>query len=71
MRIYFTKHAKLRIRERNISMVHIKQTIINPDNKQITFESRLLVRKKFGSKTLELVYAEYIDKIIVITLYYL
>ncbi len=70
MKVIFTDHTKFRLMERNIPVSFIKQAIKNPDYEKPTFGNRVQIRKKFGDKILEIVYVKYIDKIIIITLYF-
>ena len=67
----FTKHAEVRIRQREISPEEIISTIKQPDSRQSSFLGRLVVRKKFPKETLEVVYRKLGTKIIVITCYWI
>ena len=71
MKVIFTTHAKIRLEERGIPVSFIKQAIRSPDNEKLTFGNRIQIQKKFGNKVLEIIYARYFNKIIIITLYYL
>ena len=71
MKVVFTNHAKIRLSERKIPVSFIKQSIQNPDNQKPTFANKIQVQKKFGDQTLEIIYARYFNKIIIITFYYL
>ena len=71
MHINFTNHAKLRIDERSVSLLHIEQTLKKPDTNQIGFDGTILARKAFAGKILEVVYTESKKKVVVITAYYL
>ena len=70
MKISFTNHAKYRIDERNISILHIENTLKNPDYIKRN-ENEILVRKSFGKKMLEVVYKQTIKSVVVITAYYI
>ena len=71
MHINFTNHAKIRINERGISILHIEQTLKKPDTNKIGFDRIILAQKEFAGKILEVVYTENKKKIVVITAYYL
>ena len=71
MNIAFTNHAQIRFLERNISMLHIKQTLMSPDSKKETFGNAMRLRKRFQNKMLEMVVKYQTNKIIIITLYYI
>lgn len=67
----YTKHANLRIKQRNLSTRQIERTILSPDRTLPSFQKRLLVQKKFGHKTLEVIYRKEGEKIIILTAYWL
>lgn len=71
MHISFTNHAKWRINERSISILHIEQTLKNPDTTSQGFDGELLAQKAFSGKILEVVYTERNKRVIVVTAYYL
>ncbi len=67
----YTKHANLRIKQRNLSTRQIERTILSPDRILPSFQERLLVQKKFGPKILEVVYQKEGKKIVILTAYWL
>jgi hypothetical protein len=69
--IIFTAHAKVRIRQRNISEDEVKSAIANPDGACESFKDRTAVRKKSSQGTLEVIYKTSGTKIIIITCYWL
>lgn len=71
MYINFTNHAKIRIDERGVSILHIEQTLKSPDTINRGFDGTILSRKGFAGKILEVVYTENKKKVVVITAYYL
>lgn len=71
MHISFTNHAKIRIDERDVSILHIEQTLKNPDTINRGFDRTVISRKSFAGKILEVVYTENKKKVVVITAYYL
>ena len=71
MKVVFTNHTKIRLVERNIPVSFIKQAIRRPDSVKPTFNNRVQIQKKFGDRVLEIIYAKYINKIVIITLYFL
>lgn len=71
MHIHFTDHAKWRIDERSISMLHIEQTLKSPDTSSNGFDGTILSQKAFGGKILEVVYTKNTKRVTVVTAYYL
>ncbi len=71
MHISFTNHAKGRIDERSISILHIEQTLKNPDTTNHGFDGTILSRRAFSGKILEVVYTERNKRVVVVTAYYL
>jgi hypothetical protein len=77
MKLRFTTHLWVRLYERNISVEHIKHAILSPDIIKTAFDSKVLVRKNVGDKTIEVIYYNKIrlDKraveCVVVTAYYL
>jgi len=71
MHINFTNHAKIRITERDVSILHIEQTLKSPDTATRSFDGTFLARKSFAGKILEVVYTEGKKGFTVITAYYL
>lgn len=65
-----TKHALFRMQQRGIEENDVASTILSPDDIGESFGRRRLARKKIGDKTLEVVYIEEDDKV-VITVYWL
>ncbi len=69
MDIIFTKHAKIRISQREITEEQVKSTIETPDTISESFKERLTAKKKFAKGTLEVIYKKSEEKIIIITCY--
>lgn len=65
-----TKHALFRMQQRGIEETDVASVISSPDETGKSFGRRKLARKKIGDKTLEAVYIEEDDKV-VITVYWL
>ena len=65
-----TKHALSRMQQRGIDEKSVASTILNPDETGDSFGGRKMARKTFGKQTLEVVYIQK-DDIIVITVYWL
>ncbi len=65
-----TKHALFRMQQRGIEENDVASTILSPDDTGESFGRRRLARKKIGDKTVEVVYIEEDDKV-VITVYWL
>ncbi|OGI65304.1 hypothetical protein A3A95_03280 [Candidatus Nomurabacteria bacterium RIFCSPLOWO2_01_FULL_39_18] len=71
MKLSFTRHARIRIIERNVRISYIKQVLKNPDYKSPTYKNAIRVRGRVGNKVLEIIYKATINRIVIITLYYL
>lgn len=52
--IIFTDHALKRIRERRISKAQVLETIKNPEIEILEDDNIKLLRRRFGSKSLEI-----------------
>ena len=66
MDMKITNHALLRMQQRGIEENSVASAIMNPDKISDSFGRRKLVQKAIGDKTLEVVYIEE-DEIVVIT----
>ncbi|MCF7834014.1 MAG: DUF4258 domain-containing protein [Candidatus Pacebacteria bacterium] len=69
MKIFFTKHFKQRLKERSISIFQIYQIIKYPDYREKVHQDRILLRKHFGSRSINLICVIKNKKIIIITTY--
>ena len=70
MRIFFTTHANRRLVRRKISLKEVYRTLKSPDYIKPGYEDRILIGKKFGGNTIEIVCIKKLDKIIIITIYF-
>ncbi len=68
-RIVYTNHAKQRMEERDISKEQVEQTIYSYDYSISSFKDRNTATKKISNRTIEVVYKEEKDTIIIITVY--
>ena len=71
MQIILTTHVKTRMSERGISQAQIKDAIASPDVSRDTYPPKKRIRKKFKSKTLELICTFDGNRVIIITAYFL
>jgi len=71
MRIVFSEHALDRIKERKIPKLKVFATIKNPQNQVESYRGRILIRRNFGSKILEVIIRVEKECIIVVSAYYL
>lgn len=71
MVILYTKHAKPRIKQRELSPKQIAETIKRPDKILPSFKNRQLLRKDFSGKTLEIALVREKSDIIILTAYWL
>ncbi|HTK03832.1 MAG TPA: DUF4258 domain-containing protein [Alphaproteobacteria bacterium] len=69
MQTIFSDHALTRIKERHISKLKVYATIKNPQEKLASFKDRAIYRRKFGSKTLEVIAKQENKFIVVISAY--
>ena len=68
MKIVLSQHAKDRLIERGIKEELIKETLLNPDVRAPTrHRRRRRAMKSFGDKTVDVIFEERADKIIVVT----
>jgi len=65
----YTSHAEHRIRQRTISKAHIERTVLQPDKVLASFGKRVLARRDFSGSTLEVVYIQKQDVIVIVTAY--
>jgi hypothetical protein len=54
--IRLTTHSESRMKERGITMVHIKKAFAFPDSTLKQSDGKIRIYKKYGRKTLRLVY---------------
>ncbi len=71
MNIIITKHAKVRMLQREITEEEIESIIKKPDVISDGFKERTVVRKKFPQGILEIIYKKTEDRIIIITCYWI
>ena len=71
MRIVLTEHARDRLSQRNIRERDVIQTLKNPDRILKSFGRRKIAVKSIKEKTLEVVFREEKNILIVITSYWL
>jgi len=65
----YTSHVEHRIRQRKISKAHIERTVLHPDKVQASFKKRMLAQRDFSGSTLEVVYIQEQDVIVIVTAY--
>ena len=70
MKIKYSPHARIRLRERDISVAQVRLTLANSDSVGKVDRNRLIARKKLNGATLEVIYVVENNQIIIITLYY-
>ena len=67
MRIIFSEHSLLKLKQRNIAKQKVIQTIRKPDVVLPSLSKRALAYKKFGALYLKVVFIKENDTIVVIT----
>ncbi len=68
MHIKFTYHSIKRSRSRNITIEDIKSVVLSPDNIELS-NDLYICKKKFGKRTLTVVYRKISNTAIIITTY--
>jgi len=71
MKIIFTDHAKERVKERGIRISDINKAIKSPTAHLWTYPPAMKIQKIINGKTLEVIYENKGQIIILITAYYL
>ena len=71
MKILISEHARERIKQRKISQLEVYATVKSPQTSDQSYRDRILVRRNFGIKTLEVVTKVEDSCIIIISAYYL
>lgn len=71
MKIIFTEHAKERICERRILIKDIRKGILLPTSHLWSYSPTIKIQKIINGKTLEIIYEQKGQIIIIITAYYL
>ena len=71
MSFIYTKHSKVRIKQRNLKSQQIEETIIEPDKVTSSFKGRLITQKNFSGETLEVIFKKQGNNVIIITAYWL
>lgn len=67
MRIIFSEHSLLKLKQRNIAKQKVIQTIKKPDVVLPSLSKRILAYKKFGALYLKVVFIEENDTIVIVT----
>lgn len=71
MKILISEHARERIKQREISQIEVYATVKSPQTSDESYKNRILLRRNFGSKTLEVIIKVEDSCIIIISAYYL
>ncbi len=71
MKIIFTNHSKERISERGILFSDIKKAVISPTSSLWSYHPTQKIQKIIKGKTLEIIFEQKGQNIIIITAYYL
>ena len=67
----YTRHVRVRIRQRGLSARQLEAAITSPDRVVPSFRGRIVAQKAVGSKTLEVIYKRVNDRAVIITAYWL
>lgn len=70
MKIIFSAHSLLKLKQRNISKLQVIQTVKKPDKILLSLSNRKLAYKRFGKLYLKVVFVRENDKLTVITQHY-
>jgi hypothetical protein len=71
MKIIYTAHSKERIKERGILVSDIKAAVVSPTSNLWSYSPTQKIQKIIKGKTLEIIYEQKGQIIIIITAYYL
>lgn len=71
MPFVYTKHADMRIKQRDLSASQIEQAVLQPGRVMPSFARRLLAQKEFSGRILEVVYRQEGETTIILTAYWL
>lgn len=71
VKVIWSKHARQRARERRIREKEVLRTLFNPDWYEPSHRNRIRVQKRIRGHTLEVIYSEEKDRMVIITCYYL
>ena len=71
VKLVYTTHARLRMRQRGIGVRQIEVTVRSPDRVVRSFGGRLLVQRTIGSRQLEVIYRNAHLSAVIITAYWL
>ena len=71
MSFVYTKHATMRIKQRDLSIAQVEQAVLQSDRVVPSFGDRMLAQKDFSGKILEVVYRQEKETIIILTAYWL
>ena len=69
-KINYTKHAREKLKERNIDKTNIKETIEYPDRSLNNINGTKIVHKIYDKKLLRVIYRDEENHYLVITAYY-
>lgn len=69
MRIVFSQHAIERMNQREITKLQVFSTIKSPQEKVESYKDRIIYKRKFGAKTLEVVTTVENKTIVIISAY--
>lgn len=69
MQIIFSDHAIERMNSRDISKLQVYATIKSPQEKVISYRDRIIYKRKFENKTLEVITKQENGLIIIISAY--
>ena len=71
VKFIYTRHVRVRIRQRGLSTKQIETVVSSPDRVVPSFRGRVLAQKTFGTSTLEVAYRTLNDHVVIITAYWL
>ena len=52
MKIKFSDHALLKIKQRNLTKERVVEVVNHPENREVSYNGRYLAEKNFGKLTL-------------------
>ena len=71
VKFIYTRHVRLRMQQRGLSLNHIEMTVRSPDRVAASFKDRHVAQKTIGRRTFEVVYKKLNAHVVLITAYWL
>ena len=70
MKINFSDHALLKIKQRNLAKERVIEVVDHPERREVSYNGRYLAEKNFGKLNLRVIYKQEDRMITIITAYW-